>query len=146
MSLNYSDIQLDCPKHTQIMGMLGWVSLSCSNKRFQERVHHTGQCLQLTPQPRGRTCLPLADQAIGMLGRHRNNSGMVEVALQPKIMYHMDVITIIEVESHCGTVLKIEEVNSTRLSSNWSCATVGPRCMQLTSRRLHRRSRDSLTV
>jgi hypothetical protein len=88
----------------------------------------------------------MSDQAIGMLGRHRNDSGMVEVALQPKIMYHIDAITIIEVESHYGTVLEIEEVNSTRLSSHRSCATVGPRCMQLTSRRLHRRSRDSLTV
>jgi len=109
MSLNYSDIQLDCPKHIQIMGMLGWVSLWCSNKRSQERVHHTGQCLQLTQQPRGQTCLPRVDQAIDMSGSHRNDSGMVEVALKLKIMHHMHAITIIEVESHCGSVLEIEK-------------------------------------
>lgn len=44
-----------------------------------------------------------------MSGRHSNDSGMVEVALEPKVMYHMDAITTIEVQTHCGTVLEIEK-------------------------------------
>ena len=65
--------------------------------------------LAIDPTTSRPTCLPPADQAIDISGRHRNDSEMVEVATESKIMYHMDAITIIEVESHCGTVLEIEK-------------------------------------
>jgi hypothetical protein len=109
MSLNCSDIQLDCPKHTQIMGMLGWGKFVMQQLKVPRKSSPYWAMLAIDPTTSRPDMSLAADQAIGMSGRHRNDSGIVGVALEPKVMYHMDTITIIEVQTHCGTVLEIEK-------------------------------------